>query len=93
MTCTHTDVVGSLLRPPQLLRAREAAETGCLAGREFKIIEDRAADEAVEVQERSRYGGGHGQRDATTLLPKPDDRGGGGLRGTVRLTELAEATR
>ncbi len=53
MICTHTDVVGSLLRPPELLQAREAAAVGHLARREFKAIEDRAVDEAVQLQERA----------------------------------------
>ncbi len=52
MICTHTDVVGSLLRPPELLRARDAV-AGRLARSEFKAIEDRAVDEAVELQERA----------------------------------------
>lgn len=50
ITC-RTDVVGSLLRPPELLRAREQLERGLLSVPEFKRIEDRAVDAAVAVQE------------------------------------------
>lgn len=51
MTEAHTDVVGSLLRPPDLLEAREQLTRGELAPREFKRIEDRAVDEAIRLQE------------------------------------------
>src|SRR2546427_5963904 len=47
----RSDVVGSLLRPPDLLEARAAAESGRLSAQEFKRIEDRAVDEAVRLQE------------------------------------------
>ncbi len=47
----RTDVVGSLLRPPQLLVARQAVEDGSLSWRQFKAIEDVAIDEAVRLQE------------------------------------------
>ncbi len=47
----RSDVVGSLLRPPDLLEARAAVESGRLSAREFKRIEDRAVDEAVRLQE------------------------------------------
>ena len=47
----RSDVVGSLLRPPDLLEARAAVESGQLSAREFKRIEDRAVDEAVRLQE------------------------------------------
>jgi 5-methyltetrahydropteroyltriglutamate--homocysteine methyltransferase len=53
MISTHTDVVGSLLRPPELLQARDAAAVGRLARPEFKAIEDRAVDEAIQLQERA----------------------------------------
>ncbi len=51
MITSHTDVVGSLLRPPQLLRAREDAEAGRITAAELKAAEDRAVDEAVALQE------------------------------------------
>jgi 5-methyltetrahydropteroyltriglutamate--homocysteine methyltransferase len=47
----RSDVVGSLLRPAFLVEAREALEAGRLAPTEFKRIEDRAVDEAVQHQE------------------------------------------
>src|SRR2546426_10581830 len=53
----RSDVVGSLLRPPDLLEARAAVESGRLSAREFKRIEDRAVDEAVRLQEAA---GPHG---------------------------------
>ena len=47
----RSDVVGSLLRPPYLLEARERLERGLLEPAAFKAIEDRAVDEAVALQE------------------------------------------
>lgn len=47
----RADVVGSLLRPPALVEAREALEAGRMTPTEFKRIEDRAVDEAVALQE------------------------------------------
>jgi 5-methyltetrahydropteroyltriglutamate--homocysteine methyltransferase len=47
----HTDVVGSLLRPPELLEARERRERGELSQPEFKRIEDAAVDAALHLQE------------------------------------------
>jgi 5-methyltetrahydropteroyltriglutamate--homocysteine methyltransferase len=47
----RTDVVGSLLRPPDLVEARERLERGELSPSDFKQIEDRAVDEALELQE------------------------------------------
>jgi 5-methyltetrahydropteroyltriglutamate--homocysteine methyltransferase len=51
MITARTDVVGSLLRPPELLHARDAYAAGRLTPPEFKIIEDRAVDEAIRLQE------------------------------------------
>jgi 5-methyltetrahydropteroyltriglutamate--homocysteine methyltransferase len=51
MTGIRSDVVGSLLRPPYLVEAREALAAGRLAAAEFKRVEDRAVDEAVRLQE------------------------------------------
>ncbi len=47
----RSDVIGSLLRPPELVQARERFETGGMSAAEFKRIEDRAVDEAVALQE------------------------------------------
>ncbi len=50
MIVAHTDVVGSLLRPPELLCARDELMAGCMTPAAFKEIEDRAVDWAVELQ-------------------------------------------
>jgi 5-methyltetrahydropteroyltriglutamate--homocysteine methyltransferase len=47
----HTDVVGSLLRPPALLKARDDYAAGILKPAAFKAIEDAAVDAAVKLQE------------------------------------------
>ncbi len=49
----HTDVVGSLLRPAELLRARDELAAGRMAASAFKEIEDRAVDEAVRLQQEA----------------------------------------
>jgi 5-methyltetrahydropteroyltriglutamate--homocysteine methyltransferase len=51
MITARTDVVGSLLRPPELLHARDAYAAGRLTPSEFKSIEDRAVDDAIRLQE------------------------------------------
>jgi 5-methyltetrahydropteroyltriglutamate--homocysteine methyltransferase len=47
----RADVVGSLLRPPELLEARERLERGELGAAEFKRIEDAAVDDVLRLQE------------------------------------------
>jgi 5-methyltetrahydropteroyltriglutamate--homocysteine methyltransferase len=47
----RTDVVGSLLRPPELLEAQKKYAMGALTTLEFKQIEDTAVDEAIRLQE------------------------------------------
>jgi 5-methyltetrahydropteroyltriglutamate--homocysteine methyltransferase len=51
MFTAHTDVVGSLLRPPELLAARERFDRGELDAAAFKRVEDAAVDAAVALQE------------------------------------------
>src|SRR6266480_4946430 len=51
MITAHTDVVGSLLRPVALRKARDDWTAGRLSHAQFKAIEDRAVDEAVCLQE------------------------------------------
>ena len=51
MIAAHTDVVGSLLRPVVLRKARDDWVAGRLSHAQFKSIEDRAVDEAVSLQE------------------------------------------
>jgi 5-methyltetrahydropteroyltriglutamate--homocysteine methyltransferase len=51
MISSRVDVVGSLLRPRELIRAREQFLGGSLIFRQFKEIEDRAVDDAIAMQE------------------------------------------
>ena len=51
MTGFHADVLGSLLRPDFLKRAREDREAGRIDQAEFKRVEDRAVDQAIATQE------------------------------------------
>ncbi len=48
---SRSDVVGSLLRPPWLLEARERFTVGELTALELKAVEDHAVDEALRLQE------------------------------------------
>jgi 5-methyltetrahydropteroyltriglutamate--homocysteine methyltransferase len=47
----RADVVGSMLRPPSLKRARQQLEAGEITANAFKRIEDRAVDQTIAVQE------------------------------------------
>jgi 5-methyltetrahydropteroyltriglutamate--homocysteine methyltransferase len=47
----RADVIGSLLRPPELLAARERLARGELAPADFKRVEDRAVDAVLGLQE------------------------------------------
>ena len=49
----HTDVVGSLLRPPELLEAQKKLARGETTPAEFKRAEDRAVDGALRLQEEA----------------------------------------
>ena len=51
MITLHADVVGSLLRPPELLHAQGQLAAGTISAAQFKKIEDRAVDEAIALQE------------------------------------------
>src|SRR4030081_2871184 len=44
------EVIGSLLRPPYLVEARRRFDQGAITMPEFKRLEDRAVDEALEAQ-------------------------------------------
>src|SRR5450756_792058 len=46
----RSDVVGSLLRPPELLQARAEFSRSELSAAAFKRVEDAAADEALRMQ-------------------------------------------
>ena len=49
----RADVVGSLLRPAELLEAAEKKAAGKISAATFKKAEDRAVDRALELQERA----------------------------------------
>jgi len=49
----HTDVVGSLLRPPELLEAQERLARGELKEAAFKRVEDAAVNVALRLQEEA----------------------------------------
>ena len=53
VTTARADVVGSLLRPPELLAARERHAAGEMSAAEFKRVEDWAVDLAISLQERA----------------------------------------
>jgi 5-methyltetrahydropteroyltriglutamate--homocysteine methyltransferase len=48
---THADVVGSLLRPAELLEAQQKLAAMAISDTGFKKIEDTAVDQAVALQE------------------------------------------
>ena len=51
MITARTDVVGSLLRPSELLEARSEMVAGKMTQAAFKAVEDQAVDNAVALQE------------------------------------------
>lgn len=51
MITVHTDVVGSLLRPPELLAAQKRFAGGDLTPTQFTEIENNAVDAAIALQE------------------------------------------
>jgi len=51
MITVPADVVGSLLRPPELLQAQRQLASGAITPCQFKEIEDHAVDEAIALQE------------------------------------------
>ena len=53
MITAHTDHVGSLLRPPELIRARERFAAGGLTADELRSVEDAAIDSVLGMQEQS----------------------------------------
>ncbi len=53
MITARVDVVGSLLRPSELLKAQQDLASGTITRATFKTIEDRAVDEAVALQEET----------------------------------------
>src|SRR2546428_13754619 len=55
----RADHVGSLLRPPELMRAREDQAAGRIGAAELRAVEDQAIRDVVKMQE------GIGLRSAT----------------------------
>lgn len=53
MITARADVVGSLLRPPELLQAQRERAGGALGHSDFKKAEDRAVDQAIALQEEA----------------------------------------
>lgn len=53
MMLYRAEVIGSMLRPPDLLQAREDHKEGRITDAEFKRMEDRAVNEAIAIQERA----------------------------------------
>ena len=53
MITARTDVVGSMLRPPELLQAQKDRAAGRISQVELKAAEDRAVDRAVTLQENA----------------------------------------
>ena len=51
MISAHADIVGSLLRSPELLKAQEQLAAGQINQAYFKEIEDQAVDNAIALQE------------------------------------------
>lgn len=47
----RADHVGSLLRPPELLRARDRRQKGEISGEELRQVEDRCIRDVVKMQE------------------------------------------
>src|SRR5881227_2006906 len=47
----RADIVGSLLRPDYLVRARAQYDGGKMAPAAYKVIEDRAVDHVIAMQE------------------------------------------
>ena len=51
MITVHADIIGSLLRSSELLAAQKQLSAGAITAAQFRVIEDRAVDEAVALQE------------------------------------------
>ncbi len=51
MITVHADIVGSLLRPADLLLGQRRLAAGAITAAQFKELEDRHVDEAIALQE------------------------------------------
>ncbi len=76
----RADVVGSLLRPPELRKAQEAYARGELTPAEFKARRGPGGRPCDRTPGGGRPRRRHGRRDATALLPERSPRCGRGLR-------------
>src|SRR5579863_821334 len=52
-TIYRADVIGSMLRPKWLVEARAAMRSGSLEPEEYRMVEDRAVEEALRIQEKA----------------------------------------
>jgi 5-methyltetrahydropteroyltriglutamate--homocysteine methyltransferase len=52
-TIYRADMVGSMLRPRELVEARRAMREGRLGGEEYRAVEDAAVDAALRIQEHA----------------------------------------
>src|SRR5204863_10074527 len=75
MITAHTDVVGSLVRPVALRKARDDRKTGRLSHAQFKSIEDGAVDEAVSLPEAVGLDIVTDGEMRRLSFPEPDARG------------------
>ena len=53
MISARSDVVGSLLRPPELLAAQKQFAEGTITAAQFKKVEDKSVDHAIALQEEA----------------------------------------
>lgn len=53
MITIHADIVGSLLRSAELLKAQEQLAAGNISQSQYKAAEDRAVDDAIALQENA----------------------------------------
>jgi len=65
----HADVVGSLLRPSELLKAQEQLAAGTISAVQFKEIEDQAVDGAIALQEEADLPVVTGCETSPAMLP------------------------
>ena len=82
MLSVHADIIGSLLRPPELLQAQKHLATGTISQAQFKAIEDRAVDDAIGLQESVGLEVVTDGEMRQTVFSEPNDRRGGRLRRT-----------
>ncbi|MEM7401295.1 MAG: cobalamin-independent methionine synthase II family protein [Pseudomonadota bacterium] len=53
MIKAHADIVGSLLRPPELIEALQLRSKAAISPSDFKRVEDAAVDAALQLQEEA----------------------------------------